>query len=79
MTPPASRLIIRLVGADEYERLGKLLVAAYAALPGMPQPDEPDYYALLANVAARAARPAVTVFVAADAAGETPRQHRFHR
>src|SRR5262249_55186542 len=57
--------------ADEYERLGKLLVAAYAALPGMPQPDEqPDYYAMLANVAARAARPALTVFVATNPAGE---------
>src|SRR5262249_35988852 len=71
MTPPASRLTIRPVRADEYERLGKLLVAAYAALPGMPQPDEqPDYYAMLANVAARAARPALTVFVAANTAGE---------
>ena len=37
---------------EEYNDLGKLLVKVYAALPGMPQPDEqPDYYAMLANVA----------------------------
>jgi len=71
MTPSAAQLTIRPVRAEEYERLGKLLVAAYAALPGMPQPDEqPDYYAMLANVAARAARPALTVFVATNPAGD---------
>jgi GNAT superfamily N-acetyltransferase len=71
MTPPAPLLTIRPVYADEHERLGKLLVAAYAALPGMPQPEEqPDYYAMLANVAARAARPALTVFIATNAAGD---------
>ena len=71
MTPPVARLTIRPVRAEEYERLGKLLVAAYAALPGMPQPDEqPDYYAMLANVGGRAARPSLTVFVAANAAGD---------
>jgi hypothetical protein len=42
MTRPA--LTIRPVRPQEYESLGKLLVKAYAALPGMPQPDEqPDY------------------------------------
>ena len=71
MTPAAAPLTIRPVRADEYERLGKLLVAAYAALPGMPQPDEqPDYYAMLANVAGRVARPSLTVFVATNPAGD---------
>jgi GNAT superfamily N-acetyltransferase len=71
MTPPASTLAIRPVRADEYDALGKLLVTAYAALPGMPQAeDQPEYYAMLANVGARAARPALTVFVATDAAGQ---------
>jgi GNAT superfamily N-acetyltransferase len=66
-----SSLTIRPVRPEECESLGRLLVKAYAALPGMPQPDEqPDYYAMLANVAGRAARPALTVFVAANAAGE---------
>jgi GNAT superfamily N-acetyltransferase len=69
--PPASHLTIRPVRADEHERLGKLLVAAYAALPGMPQPDEqPAYYAMLADVAGRAARPSLTVFVATNPAGD---------
>jgi GNAT superfamily N-acetyltransferase len=71
MTPQPAQLTIRPVRSDEHERLGKLLVTAYAALPGMPQPDEqPDYYAMLANVAARAARPSPTVFVATNAAGD---------
>jgi GNAT superfamily N-acetyltransferase len=71
MTPAAAHLTIRPVRPDEYERLGKLLVAAYAALPGMPQPDEqPDYYAMLADVTGRAARPALTVFVATTETGE---------
>jgi GNAT superfamily N-acetyltransferase len=69
MTSPA--LTIRPVRAEEYKRLGKVLVAAYAALPGMPQPQEqPDYYAMLADVGGRAARPALTVFVATNAAGD---------
>jgi hypothetical protein len=71
MTPPPSPLTIRPVRPEQYELLGKLLVKAYAALPGMPQPDEqPDYYAMLADVAGRAARPALTVFVATNEAGE---------
>jgi GNAT superfamily N-acetyltransferase len=70
LPPPATNPSIRPARADEYESLGKLLVKAYAALPGMPQPDEqPDYYAMLANVAARAAKPALTVFVATNEAG----------
>jgi ribosomal protein S18 acetylase RimI-like enzyme len=70
MTPSAS-LTIRPARADEYERLGKLLVKAYAALPGMPQPDEqPDYYVMLADVAGRAARPSLTVFVATGEQGD---------
>jgi GNAT superfamily N-acetyltransferase len=70
MTPPSAHLSIRPVRSEEYERLGKLLVAAYAALPGMPQPDEqPAYYAMLADVAGRAARPSLTVFVATNPAG----------
>ena len=71
MTPRAPQLTIRPVRADEYERLGKLLVAAYAALPGMPQPDEqPAYYAMLADVAGRVARPSLTVFVATNEGGD---------
>lgn len=61
---------IRQARPDEYAALGKLLVAAYAALPGMPSPEQqPDYYAMLTDVAARAAKPALTVFVATDDSG----------
>lgn len=69
MTRPVD-FVIRQARADEYAALGKLLVAAYAALPGMPSPrEQPDYYAMLDNVAARTAKPALTVFIAADEAG----------
>jgi len=70
MTSSTSALTIQPALPEEYDALGKMLVAAYAALPGMPPPDEqPDYYAMLANVGGRAAKPALTVFVAIDNAG----------
>src|SRR5215472_14104174 len=70
MSPPASPLMIRRAEPRDYAAIGSMLVSAYAALPGMPSPQEqPDYYAMLADVAARAARPSLTVFVASDAAG----------
>jgi GNAT superfamily N-acetyltransferase len=59
---------IRQARPEDYDLLGKLLVQAYAALPGMPSPQEqPDYYAMLANVAGRAAKSALTVYVATKA------------
>lgn len=65
MTGPA--LTIRQAQPEDYVPLGKLLVDAYASLPGMPSPrEQPDYYAMLGDVASRAARPALTVFVATD-------------
>jgi GNAT superfamily N-acetyltransferase len=70
MTSSISALTIRQARPEEYDILGKMLVAAYAALPGMPSPaEQPDYYAMLANVGGRAAKPALTVFVAVDEAG----------
>lgn len=63
-------LTIRQARGEDYAPLGKLLVEAYAALPGMPSPQEqPDYYAMLDNVAARAAKSALTVYVATDEQG----------
>jgi GNAT superfamily N-acetyltransferase len=71
MEPSASGWIIRQARRDEHAALGRLLVSVYAGLPGMPSPEEqPEYYAMLADVAGRAARPALTVFVAANDAGE---------
>ena len=70
MPSSTSTLTIRPARPAEYEALGKMLVAAYAALPGMPSSaEQPDYYAMLADVAARARKPALTVFVATDAGG----------
>jgi ribosomal protein S18 acetylase RimI-like enzyme len=67
----SSDFIIRQARADEYAALGRMLVASYAALPGMPTVDEqPEYYATLADVAGRASKPALTVLVAAGPAGE---------
>src|SRR5215470_7199917 len=65
MRPATSELTIRPARPQEYGVLGRMLVSAYAALPGMPSPAEvPDYYDRLANVAGRAALPGLTVFVA---------------
>ncbi len=71
MSSSASGWSIRQARPDEFAALGKLLVSAYAALPGMPSPEEwPPYYAMLENVAARAANPAFTIFVAVDENGQ---------
>jgi GNAT superfamily N-acetyltransferase len=64
----ADSLTIRQARPDDYAPLGKMLVAAYAALPGMPSQQEwPQYYAMLADVAGRAAKSALTVYVATEA------------
>ena len=69
--PAAPTFTIRQARTDEYIALGRLLVAAYAALPGMPTvAEQPAYYATLNDVAARASKPSLTVFVAAGSAGE---------
>jgi len=66
-----SDIQIREARSDEHAALGRMLVSAYAALPGMPTVDEqPDYYATLAGVAGRAAKPSWTILVAAGPTGE---------
>jgi GNAT superfamily N-acetyltransferase len=66
-----SDISIRETRSDEHATLGQMLVSAYAALPGMPTVDEqPGYYATLADVAGRAARPSWTIFVAVGPEGE---------
>jgi GNAT superfamily N-acetyltransferase len=58
---------IREAREDEHEAVGRLVADAYAALPGMPGPDEqPDYYAMLRDVGARVRNPAIHVLVARD-------------
>jgi ribosomal protein S18 acetylase RimI-like enzyme len=60
-----SHLKIRPARPDDYEALGRMLIAAYSALPGMPtRSEQPEYYDRLANVGGRAALPGLTVFVA---------------
>jgi GNAT superfamily N-acetyltransferase len=71
MSSSASGWSIRQARPDDFAALGQLLVSAYAALPGMPSPEDwPAYYEMLANVATRAANPAFTLFVAADDNGK---------
>jgi ribosomal protein S18 acetylase RimI-like enzyme len=63
-------LTIREVRPEEYAEVGRLIVDAYASLPGMPTRDEqPEYYARLLDVARRAGNPAIHVFVAFDHSG----------
>jgi GNAT superfamily N-acetyltransferase len=64
-------MIIDTARPSDYAALGELVAGAYARLPGMATPDEqPGYYAMLRDVAARARNPAVTVFAARDDAGD---------
>ena len=66
-----SDILIRKARSEEHATLGRILVSAFAALPGMPSVDEqPDYYAAMSDVARRAAEPSRTIFVAAGPAGE---------
>jgi len=59
------RYTIRPARSDEHAALGRILVDAYQRLPGMPDARaQPAYYAMLADVAARARNPAITVFAA---------------
>jgi ribosomal protein S18 acetylase RimI-like enzyme len=62
---------IRNARPIEFSPLGELIANAYANLPGMPGAvEQPDYYAVLRNVATRARNPANSVFLAASDRGE---------
>ena len=62
---------IREARSIEFSTLGELIVNAYASLPGMPGVEEqPDYYAVLRDIAKRAGNPAISVFLAASEFGE---------
>jgi len=64
-------LSIRRARPGEYPALGTLTVEAYASLPGMPTvAEQPEYYALLRDVAKRASKPSLRVFAAIDASGQ---------
>ena len=60
-------IVIRRCAPHEYAAVGRLIVDAYAALPGMPQAHEQrDYYAMLADVGSRDSNPGIRVYVAVD-------------
>lgn len=66
-----SDILVREARSEEHAALGRMIVSAYAALPGMPTVDEqPDYYSALGDVAGRASRPSWTILVAADPANQ---------
>ena len=56
---------IGYVRPEDYEVLGRMTVDVYAGLPDMPGPEiQPDYYAMLADVRARATGPGTEILVA---------------
>jgi GNAT superfamily N-acetyltransferase len=58
-------VIIRDARPEEFEALGRLMVAVYSGLDGFPKPDEqPKYYEMLANIGQMAARPGTRLLVA---------------
>ena len=68
---PIKKFEIRRVNPDEYEELGRLTVAAYEQLPGMPSAaEQPEYYSMLYDAAGRANRPTTELFVAVTSENE---------
>ncbi len=62
---PSLDLVVRGARPEELPRLGALIADAYAALPGMPGPtNQPAYYAMVRDAAARARNPAIHVLAA---------------
>jgi GNAT superfamily N-acetyltransferase len=71
MRTAGHRITLRTAQPEEFTEIGRMAVAAYASLPGMPSVEEqPDYYGRLYDVASRAGNPAITVFVAVGDSGE---------
>ena len=61
---------IRSARPHEYGELGRMTAEVYQALPGMPaESEQPGYYAMLREVAARADTPTVKILVAAGPDG----------
>lgn len=68
---PLKPFSVRRAELEEYEPLGRMTVQAYEQLPGMPgTQDQPDYYAMLLDVAGRAATPTIDILVAVTHDGE---------
>ena len=57
--------VIREVRQEEFDELGRLMVAVYSSLEGFPGPDEqPKYYDLLAHIGQMTEKPGVSLLVA---------------
>jgi pimeloyl-ACP methyl ester carboxylesterase/GNAT superfamily N-acetyltransferase len=71
VTPPAAesaeRLEIRDARPEEFDTVGRMMIAAYAMLEGFPGRDlHPRFYEALAKVGEQTARPGVRLIVACD-------------
>jgi len=57
--------LIREARHDEFDELGRLMVAVYAGLEGFPGPDEqPGYYDMLTHIGLMAEKPGARLLVA---------------
>ena len=66
-----TRFTIRDLRPEESAALGRLLVEVYSNLEGFPKPDQqPDYYAMLADIGRFTEKHEARVLVAAFATGE---------
>lgn len=62
---------VRNAEEQEFEEIGKLMVAVYSQLEGFPKQDEqPDYYRMLANIGAITEKPGAELLVAVAPQGK---------
>ena len=63
----AAPLVIRDARADEFEAIGRMMVAVYSGLDGFPRPEsQPDTYKGLAGIGDEAAKPDARILVALE-------------
>ncbi len=63
----AAPLVIRDARADEFEAIGRMMVAVYSGLDGFPKPEtQPDAYKALAGIGDEAAKPDARLLVALE-------------
>ena len=62
---------VRNARPEEFEMIGKLMVAVYSQLEGFPKKTEqPEYYMMLANVGALTDTPGTEILVASSSSGK---------
>jgi pimeloyl-ACP methyl ester carboxylesterase/GNAT superfamily N-acetyltransferase len=63
----AAPLVIREARSDEYEAIGRMMVAVYSSLDGFPSPrTQPEYYELLERIGEQTAKPGAKLLVALE-------------